>query len=71
MSFITETYQCNECKYYFNVSLGTFGSGMPEKCPKCKKMANFQHINAGWNAEELNKAAKGWKTCPHCGKELN
>lgn len=55
MSYIQETYQCLSCKTYFNVALGTFGSGMPTKCPFCQSWPNFEHVGAGWTAEELNK----------------
>ena len=47
MSFIQEQYRCKSCKEEFNVALGTFGYGMPEKCPKCGH-TEFEWIASGW-----------------------
>jgi hypothetical protein len=57
MSFITETYKCTGCEYYFNVALGTFGYGMPERCPSCKQIKAFEYITCGWEADEYNRLA--------------
>lgn len=48
MSFIQMIIKCKKCGKEMNVALGTFGYGMPKKCPDC-------------GCEELEKIADGWK----------
>ncbi len=53
MSFIQQTLRCKHCKLEFNVALGTFGYGLPEKCPQYGYLADqFEKISDGWNAKE-------------------
>ena len=33
-----------------NIATGTFGSGIPEHCPNCKTILDYEHLSAGWNA---------------------
>lgn len=53
MSYLQETYRCTTHDHYVNVALGSFGSGMPTTCGKGDG-CNFEHVGAGWNAEELD-----------------
>jgi hypothetical protein len=41
-----------------NIATGTFGSGIPEKCPDCKYQPTgifYQFIADGWHANEKTK----------------
>lgn len=59
MSYIQETYRCKNCKFEFNVALGTFGSGMPTKCPQCGYLPHqFEHVSAGWVANNIHETEK-------------
>ena len=51
MSFIMQRYKCLQCSHEFNVALGTFGYGMPEKCPRCGG-GPFELIGHKWKSEE-------------------
>lgn len=54
MSFIQSTIRCKKCKFEMNVSTGTFGVGIPTKCPQCKdKPLDYKYISDGWNAKKL------------------
>lgn len=49
MSFIMIRLRCKKCAEEFNVSLGTFGYGMPEKCHACgTDSENFEKIADEW-----------------------
>lgn len=60
MSFIPEIIKCYKCKKEFNVVLGTFGYGIPEKCPAC---GSKDFITT--NMSSLNNNEK-WTKC-ECG----
>lgn len=48
-----ERYKCKNCKYEFNVSLGTFGGGMPKKCPQCSYFREqFEKIADEWRLSD-------------------
>ncbi|MDE2098548.1 MAG: hypothetical protein KGL39_14940 [Patescibacteria group bacterium] len=55
MSFIQQTMRCKKCGDEFNVALGIFGYGMPEKCGECGAASSeFQVIATGWLAKSKN-----------------
>ena len=54
MSYIQETIKCDTCKCEINVATGTFGTGLPEKCPDCGSY-NLYKISDGWNAHNKEK----------------
>ena len=41
-----------------NIATGTFGSGIPQDCPDCKRILDFEVVCQGWSAEELNTPKK-------------
>lgn len=45
MSFIKSTIKCTRCGYQMNVSLGTFGDGLPKDCPDCKRLLTYETIS--------------------------
>lgn len=51
MSFIQDTLKCASCGNEINVSTGTFGSGIPEKCDVCSQPNPWKFLSAGWNAK--------------------
>lgn len=51
MSFIQQTMKCTKCNYKFNVALGTFGYGMPTKCPECGSR-DFKFFSHGWSTDD-------------------
>lgn len=57
MSFIQQTIKCKcaKCGFQMNVSTGTFGQGIPEYCPECKRKLIPEVISDGWNAENNKK----------------
>ncbi len=69
MSFIMVCIKCQDCGKEMNVALGTFGYGMPEKCPKCKG-ENFVKISNEWKWEkpESEISEKIIKHFPNMGK---
>ena len=52
MSYIMNRVACKNCNYEFNVSLGTFGGGVPEKCPECKTPADYKTIAEQWKMND-------------------
>lgn len=69
MSFIQETYRCNNCKFEMNVALGTFGFGMPERCLNCGFLASqFEHLGAGWGAGKNENVEPPWHIGQHVEK---
>lgn len=50
MSYIMQHMGCKNCKESFNVSLGTFGDGMPSKC-----------FNCGYSSDQFELIAQDWK----------
>lgn len=51
MSYIQSTLKCDNCGFEMNVATGTFGTGIPEKCPKCGDVSSqFTKIADGWTA---------------------
>lgn len=52
MSYIMSTIQCIRCGKEMNVSTGTFGGGIPEKCPQCGEILAYELISDGWHADE-------------------
>jgi rubredoxin len=58
MSYIKSTLKCKHCGYEMNVATGTFGTGIPEKCPQCGYLREqFKTISQDWvaNNEVSNK----------------
>ena len=45
------TIEYQYCGLEMNVALGTFGTGMPEKCPECGH-DKLLKISDGWNTIE-------------------
>jgi DNA replicative helicase MCM subunit Mcm2 (Cdc46/Mcm family) len=59
MSYIQSTIKCKNCGKEMNVATGTFGSGIPKKCPRCNNdkgglssEAWFSWHKDGWQADE-------------------
>lgn len=52
MSFIKETLQCELCKKHINVSTGTFGGGIPSRCPFCNAPDQWKMISMDWRAQD-------------------
>lgn len=51
MSYIQSTIECVECGYQMNIATGTFGSGIPDTCPKCSMPLSYKFIGIGWFAQ--------------------
>lgn len=49
MSYIRLTLKC-PCGKFMNVSVGSFGGGVPKDCSYCKKEEKFETIADGWYA---------------------
>ena len=52
MSFIQSTIKCKKCGKEMNIATGTFGTGIPEDCPYCKRELDYEVISQGWNAKK-------------------
>ena len=57
------TIRCKKCKYEMNVATGTFGSGIPSKCPDCQRILDHEFVSDGWTARDSHY-------CPKCEKKL-
>lgn len=77
MSFIQQTIKCKHCDSEMNVSTGTFGGGLPAKCPYCGNGLDYEVIADGWHAKEniptpvtpMTKIRE-FKECDTCSKKV-
>lgn len=44
MSYIQSTLKCNNCGFEMNVATGTFGTGIPERCPECNASGDYYKV---------------------------
>lgn len=59
MSYIRETLQCTLCKKYINVSVGTFGGGVPQRCVFCNAPNTYElYADGVWWASESGEIDK-------------
>lgn len=52
MSYIQQTIKCILCGKEMNIATGTFGSGIPKKCPQCNCDLAYEVISDGWIAKD-------------------
>lgn len=65
-----QTIKCRDCSHEMNIATGTFGLGIPLKCPNCEKQPfNFDVIMDGWharNCEHVFETNGKSETCKFC-----